>query len=72
PSMANYNLLPGREWIHGVGDVPLTLHQRLTIWREDGLVDNIDADQSFFLTEVDKITKQTFDKNLANIPPCGE
>jgi hypothetical protein len=27
PSKANFNLLLGREWIHGVGAVPLTLHQ---------------------------------------------
>jgi hypothetical protein len=25
-SKANYNLLLGREWIHGVGAVPSTLH----------------------------------------------
>jgi hypothetical protein len=43
PSMANFNLLLGREWIHGVGDVPSTHHQRLIIWRDDGLVENIDA-----------------------------
>ncbi|MCI21838.1 hypothetical protein A2U01_0043008, partial [Trifolium medium] len=29
-SKANYNLLQGREWIHGVGAVPSTLHQRLS------------------------------------------
>ncbi|PNX81972.1 hypothetical protein L195_g037997, partial [Trifolium pratense] len=28
PSKANYNLLLGREWIHGVGVVPSTLHRR--------------------------------------------
>ncbi|MCI36892.1 hypothetical protein A2U01_0058116, partial [Trifolium medium] len=28
PSKANYNLLLGREWIHGIGAVPSTLHQR--------------------------------------------
>jgi hypothetical protein len=40
PSKANFNLLLGREWIHGVGAVPSTLHQRLIIWRDDGLVEN--------------------------------
>jgi hypothetical protein len=65
-SKANFNLLLGRELIHGVGDVPSTLHQRLIIWREDGCVENIEADQSFYVSEVD----QTFDKNLANIVPC--
>jgi len=30
-SKANYNLLLGREWIHGVGVVPSTMHQRLSL-----------------------------------------
>jgi hypothetical protein len=72
PSKANFNLLLGREWIHGVGDVPSTLHQRLIIWREDGLLENIEADQGIYMSEVDTDTKQTFDKNLAMIAPCGD
>lgn len=28
----SYNLLLGREWIHGVGVVSLLLHQRIEIW----------------------------------------
>ena len=43
PSKANFNVLLGREWIHGVGAVPSTLHQRIAIWREDGLVENTEA-----------------------------
>jgi len=30
-SKASYNLLLGREWIHGVGAVPSTMHQKLTL-----------------------------------------
>eukprot|EP00256_Glycine_max_P066604 XP_025981199.1 uncharacterized protein LOC100802634 [Glycine max] len=71
-SKANFNLLLGREWIHGVGAVPSTLHQKLIIWREDGIVENIEADQSFYKSEVDNVTTQTFDKKLANIAPCGD
>lgn len=70
-SKANYNLLLGREWIHGVGVVPSTMHQRLTLWKEDGVLENIEADQSYFLAEVDTITKKTFDKQLAKIAPCS-
>jgi hypothetical protein len=40
------------------------------LWREDGCVENIEADQSFYMSEVDTINQQTFDKNLANIAPC--
>jgi len=68
PSRANFNVLLGREWIHGVGAVPSTLHQRITIWREDGLVENIEDGQRYFLDEVNNITKKNFDKQLAYIP----
>jgi len=69
PSKGNFNVLLGREWIHGVGAVPSTLHQRIAIWRKDGLVENIEANQSYFLAEVNNITKKNFDKKLAFIPP---
>ena len=36
----NYNLLLGREWIHGIGAVPSLMHQWVTIWRPDGIVEN--------------------------------
>jgi len=70
PSKANFNALLGREWIHGVGAVPSIVQQRLVVLREDGLVENIEADQSYFLAEVNTITKENFDKLLTNIPPC--
>jgi len=70
PSKANFNVLLGREWIRGVGAVPSTLHQRIAIWRGDGLVENIETDQSYFLAEVNNINKSNFDKHLANISPC--
>jgi len=69
PSKANFNVLLGREWIHGVGAVPSTFHQRIAIWRKDGLVENIEADQSYLLAEVNNITKKNFEKQLASIPP---
>jgi hypothetical protein len=70
--MPNYNLLLGREWIHGVGVVPSSLHQRLTLWRGDGLVENVEADQSAYVSDSNTVTLQNFDNNLANIAPCGE
>ena len=71
PSKANLNLLLGREWIHGIGVVPSFMHQRISIWRDDGTVENIEADQNYFLAEVNQITRMTFDKSLANIAPCS-
>ncbi|CAJ2635983.1 unnamed protein product [Trifolium pratense] len=70
--MCYYVMQNGREWIHGVGAVPSTMHQRLIIWREDGLVENVEADQSAYVLETGTVTLQNFDKNLALIAPCGE
>ncbi|MCI37574.1 hypothetical protein A2U01_0058798, partial [Trifolium medium] len=63
----NYNLLLGKEWIHGVGVVPSTMHQRLILSREDGLVENVEADQSTYMSDTNTVTLQNFDKNLAAI-----
>ncbi|MCI04703.1 hypothetical protein A2U01_0025750 [Trifolium medium] len=65
-------MLLGREWIHGVGAMSSTMHQRLIVWREDGLVEYVEADQSAYVTETNTVTLQNFDKNLASIAPCGE
>lgn len=35
------------------------------------MVENIGADQSFFLAKVNQVTRKTFEKNLANIVPCS-
>ncbi|XP_050896818.1 uncharacterized protein LOC127103609 [Lathyrus oleraceus] len=37
----NYNMLLGREHIHGVEVVPSSMHQRIIIWRLDRIVENI-------------------------------
>ena len=67
---ANYNLLLGREWIHGVGAVPSSMHQRLVLWRDDGIMENIEADQSYFMSTVNLVDKRDYDKHLAKIAPC--
>ena len=36
-SQANFNMLLGREWIHGVGVVPLIVHQNLFFFNKDGI-----------------------------------
>ena len=45
-SKAGYNALLGREWIHGAGVVPSTLHQKLIIWNDEGNVEIVQADDS--------------------------
>ena len=68
---ANYNLLLGREWIHGIGVVPSSMHQRITIWRPDGIVVNIEADQGYFKAPINHVDRRQFDKHLTNIAPCN-
>ena len=46
PSKASYNLLLGRDWIHGVGAIPSTLHQRMILWNGDGEIEEIEPDDS--------------------------
>jgi len=66
PLKANFNLLLGREWVHGIGVVPSSMNQRISIWRDDGTVENIEDDQSYFLAKLNHITRKTFDKSLAD------
>lgn len=65
-----YNMLLGREWIHGMGVVPFSLYQRIMIWRNDGIMENMEADQGYYTAEVNHVDKRNFYKNLANIAPC--
>ena len=53
PSKASYNLLLGREWIHGFGVVPSSLHQKLYFWDEWGDVHVVKADEKYFKKEAD-------------------
>lgn len=70
PYKSNCNLLLGRDWIYGVGIVPFSLHQRISIWMEYGTVENVEADQSYYMAEVNHVSRKTFDKNLENIASC--
>lgn len=71
-SKANFNLLLGREWIHRIGAVPSIVQQRLIIWRNDGIVENFKADQSYYLIDEAKGSKKSFDQHLVNIAPCND
>jgi len=71
PLKANFNLLLGREWIHGIGVVPSSMHQIVVIWKDDGEVETIEADQSYCLAEVNHVTRKTFEKSLEKITSCS-
>lgn len=70
-SKTNFSLLLGQEWIHGIGAVPSMVHLRLRIWRKDAVVENIEADQSYYRVD-DRGSKRSFDQHLANIAPSDD
>lgn len=70
-SKASYNLVLSREWIHGIWVVPSSLHQRVAIWRNDGIVENIEVNQGYFMAEVNHVDRRNFDKSLASIALCS-
>jgi len=69
-SKGNFNFLLGRKLIHGIDVAPSSMHQKVIIWRDDGPVEDVEANQSYFLAEVDNMTRKTFKKNFAKIVPC--
>nr|KYP36187.1 Uncharacterized protein Mb2253c family [Cajanus cajan] len=48
PSKANFNVLLGREWIHGVGAVPSMVHQKIFFWNDDEGLEVLEADQKTY------------------------
>src|ERR1043165_3798198 len=46
------------------------MHQCLIIWGEDGIVENIKADQGYFMADINNVDQNQFDRKLANIAPC--
>lgn len=69
-SKEKFNLLLGREWVHGIGTIPSILHQRISIRRKDGVVENIEVDQSYYKAYETKDGNKSFDQQLAKVAPC--
>lgn len=46
------------------------MHQRITIWCPDGIVENVEIDQGYFKTLINHVDRRQFDKHLANISLC--
>ncbi|KAL2962764.1 hypothetical protein AAZX31_17G163700 [Glycine max] len=47
-SLANFNMLLGKEWIHKVVAIKSPVHQKLFFWNEDGILEMVEADQSSY------------------------
>ncbi|XP_025647821.1 uncharacterized protein [Arachis hypogaea] len=52
PSKASYNALLGRDWIHGVGAVPFTVHQSVLLWSKDGKPEVIKVDSNLYVEQL--------------------
>ncbi|RYR09583.1 hypothetical protein Ahy_B05g077951 [Arachis hypogaea] len=48
-SKASYNALLDRDWIHGVGVVPSTVHQSILLWTDKGMSKVIKANSSLYV-----------------------
>lgn len=44
----NFNMLLGREWIHGVKAVPSMIYHKLFFRNEDGKLEMVEVDQSSY------------------------
>ncbi|QHN96050.1 uncharacterized protein DS421_18g615050 [Arachis hypogaea] len=52
PSRASYNALLGRDWIHGVGAVPSTVHQSVLLWTKEGKLKTVKADSNLYVEQM--------------------
>lgn len=71
-SREKFDMLLGQELIHGIGAVPSTVHQRLIIWMKDGIVENIEVDQSYYRIDEARGAKEYFNQHLVNNMPCDD
>lgn len=71
-SKVNFNLLLGREWIHGIGAVPSIAHKRHIIWKKDGIIENIEVDQNYYRIDEARGSKKSFDQHMENVVPCDD
>ncbi|RYR19207.1 hypothetical protein Ahy_B03g063917 [Arachis hypogaea] len=51
-SRASYNALLCRDWIQGVGVVPLTVHKKLLLWTCDEKTKVVEADDSVYVEQM--------------------
>lgn len=42
----------------------------MLIWREDGIIENIEGGHGYFTVNAKMLNKRNFDKSLETIPPC--
>lgn len=47
-SQTSFNMLLGREWIHGMVVVPSTMHYKIFFWNEDSKLEFVEINQTSY------------------------
>ena len=63
----SYNVLLGRDWIHGNRCIPSSLHQCLVFWNDKGEAEVVQADHRPFVTEANSIEKFMYEGNYGPV-----
>ncbi|GLU07026.1 hypothetical protein SLE2022_240060 [Rubroshorea leprosula] len=65
-TIATYNALLGRDWIHSSWCVPLTLHQKLIFWN-GGRTEVVTADDKSFVASTNAVEARYYDEDIGTI-----
>ncbi|KAL2480328.1 Uncharacterized protein Adt_33294 [Abeliophyllum distichum] len=66
----SYNVLLGRDWIHGNRCIPSSLHQCLVFWNDKGeaeVVEVVQADHRPFITEANSVERFMYEGNYGPV-----
>lgn len=63
----SYNVLLGRDWIHGSRCIPSSLHQCLIFWNDKGEAEVVQADHRPFVAEANSVEKFMYEGNYGPV-----
>ncbi|KAL2525140.1 Uncharacterized protein Adt_10194 [Abeliophyllum distichum] len=63
----SYNILLGRDWIHGNRCIPSSLHQCLVFWNDKGEAEVVQADHRPFVAEANSVEKFMYEENYGPV-----
>ena len=63
----SYNILLGRDWIHGSRCIPSSLHQCLVFWNDQGKAEVVQADHRPFVAEANSVERFMYEGNYGPV-----
>ncbi|KAL2491133.1 putative retroelement [Abeliophyllum distichum] len=63
----SYNVLLGRDWIHGNRCIPSSLHQCLVFWNDKGEAEVVQADHRPFVAEANSVERFMYEGNYGPV-----